>query len=223
MGAVSDIPAEAFVREEIPLMSVEIHPATGERFPDLEQILAPRRRDAPACWCLTYRLTSSEFNSLRGEERPNRLRALCEQENAPGVIAYVDGVPAGWCAFGPRSEMGRLRRSRTILPVDDQPVWSIVCFVVKAGFRRQGLTHNLLHAAIAYARSRGVPTLEAYPIEKDGTRVSGAFAFVGTTSLFEAAGFQKVRGTTARSGGLPRWIVRLNLVDVAGVQHGLPS
>ncbi len=195
-------------------MVVEIHPATGERFLDLAQILAPRRKDAPACWCLTYRVTSSEFGSLRGEDRPTRLRALCEQENAPGVIAYVDGVPAGWCAFGPRNEMGRLQRSQTIPQIDDRPVWSIVCFVVRAAYRRQGLTHQLLKSAIAYARSRGVQTREAYPIESGGTRVSAAFAFVGTTSLFEAAGFRKVKETAARSGGLPRWIVRLDVNDV---------
>lgn len=195
-------------------MVVEIHPATEERFPDLAQLLAPRRKDAPACWCLTYRVTSSEFSSLKGADRPNRLRALCARENAPGVIAYVDGIPAGWCAFGPRTEMGRLQRSRTIPQVDDRPVWSIVCFVVKAAYRKQGLTHQLLHTAIAYARSKGVQTLEAYPIETGGTRVSAAFAFVGTTSLFEAAGFQKVKETTARSGGLPRWIVRLDLSDI---------
>jgi GNAT superfamily N-acetyltransferase len=133
-------------------MVVEIHPATGERFPDLAQILAPRRKDAPACWCLTYRVTSSEFGSLKGEDRPNRLRALCEQENAPGVIAYVDGTPAGWCAFGPRTEMGRLQRSRTIPQIDDRPVWSIVCFVVRAPYRRQGLAHQLLQSAL---RTRG--------------------------------------------------------------------
>lgn len=195
-------------------MVVEIHPATGERFPDLAKILAPRRKDAPACWCLTYRVTSSEFGLLRGEDRPNRLRALCDREDAPGAIAYVDGIPAGWCAFGPRSEMGRLQRSRTIPRIDDRPVWSIVCFVVRAAYRRQGLTHQLLRSAIAYARSRGVQTLEAYPIESGGTRVSAAFAFVGTTSLFEAAGFRKVQETAARSGGLPRWIVRLDLNEV---------
>jgi hypothetical protein len=90
-------------------MAIEIHSATAERFSDLAQILAPRRQDAPTCWCLTYRVTSPEFGSLRGDDRPNRLRALCEGENAPGVIAYVDGIPAGWCAFGPRTEMGRLQ------------------------------------------------------------------------------------------------------------------
>ncbi len=196
-------------------MVVEIHPATEARFPDLTQILGPRCPDAPACWCLSYRLTSSEFRTLQGKDRPNRLRALCAQPDTPGVIAYVDGTPAGWCAFGPRAAMGRLQRSRTIPQVDDRPVWSLVCFVVRAPYRRQGLAHQLLAAVVAYARRKGVQTLEAYPIEAEGTRVSAAFAYVGTTSLFEAAGFHRVRETTARSGGRRRWIMRLELTDEA--------
>lgn len=192
-------------------MAVEIHPATVDRFDDLARIVGPSKPGAPACWCLSWRVTSSEFNSLTGEDRPNRLRAFCEGESAPGVIAYVDGEPAGWCAFGPRSEMGRLQRSRTIPKVDDQPVWSIVCFVVRAPYRRQGLSHRMLRAAINYARSKGVQVLEGYPVDTGGGRINGTFAYVGTTSLFEAAGFRKMMETSARSGGLPRWIVRLDL------------
>jgi GNAT superfamily N-acetyltransferase len=193
-------------------MMIEVHPASGDRFDDLSSILAPKRPDAPACWCLTYRLTSSEFNSLRGQERPDRLRRLCEQDIAPGVIAYVDGEPAGWCAMGPREEMGRLRRSRTIQRLDDLPVWSIVCFVVKVGYRKQGLSLHLLQGAIDYAASLDVGMLEAYPIETDGQRVGSTFAFVGTTNLFASAGFTSVQETTARSGGKPRWIMRRPVV-----------
>jgi len=198
-------------RRTIAGMGVEIHPATGERFPDLAQLLAPTKPEAPACWCLTYRVTSAEFGALRGEDRPNRLRQLCERDIAPGVIGYDDGVPAGWCAFGPRSEMGRLQRSRTIPRIDDKPVWSVVCFVVRAGHRRQGMAHRLLDAAVHYARSIGVETMEGYPVETDGARISAAFAYVGTTSLFETAGFVKVAETSSRTSGMSRWIVRLDL------------
>ena len=118
---------------------IAVHPATLERFADIASLLAPRNENAPACWCLTYRLTSSEFSALRGKERPAALQALCARETAPGVLAYIDGLPVGWCALGPRSEMGRLQRSRTIPLVDDLPVWSIVCFVVRPGFRRRGI------------------------------------------------------------------------------------
>src|SRR5690554_3992020 len=116
------------------------------------------------------------------------------------MLAYIDGEPVGWCGIGPRTEMERLQRSRTIPRIDDLAVWSVICFVVKAGHRRKGVTTALLEGAIAYAASRGAQILESYPIDPDGKRVSGAFLFVGTTSLFERAGFVRIRETDARSG-----------------------
>ena len=192
-------------------MELTIFPATADRFDDVARLLAPPRPDAPACWCLTYRVTSAEFSALRGEDRPNRLKGFFEGDAAPGVVAYVEGEPAGWCAFGPRTEMGRLQRSRTIQRLDDLPVWSVVCFVVAAKHRRRGIAARMLGEAVAYARAQGVPALEAYPIDNKGAKISGAFAYVGTVSLFESAGFAKIAETSSRSGGLSRWIMRRDL------------
>jgi GNAT superfamily N-acetyltransferase len=190
---------------------IEVHPATLERFDDVASLLAPRDETAPACWCLTYRLTSSEFSALRGHERPAALRALCARETAPGVLAYIDGHPVGWCAFGPRGEMGRLRRSRTIPIVDDRPVWSIVCFVVRSGYRRRGVAQALLTGAIAYAKECGAQMLEAYPVDPGEHHISGTLAYVGTTRMFERAGFERIMETQGRSGGLVRWLMRFEL------------
>lgn len=192
-------------------MSIRVEPATTERFDDVRLILAPRNEDAEACWCLYYRLASRDFNRIRGRERPAHLRELCSREHAPGMIAYVDGEPAGWCALGPRVEMGRLERSRTIPKIDERPVWSVVCFVVRPDHRRRGVAHALLDGAIAYATQCGVEMLEAYPVDTEGERISGAFAYVGTTSLFEKAGFRRVVETDARSAHRPRWLMRREL------------
>jgi GNAT superfamily N-acetyltransferase len=192
-------------------MAIDIVLADEARFDDLTTILGPKRLDVPACWCLYYRVTSAEYGTLRGAERPAKLRSFCQREPVPGVLAYVDGVPAGWCAFGPRTEMGRLVRSRTIPKIDELPVWSIVCFVVKAPYRRQGLAGQMLATTVEYAMSQDVPMLEGYPIENRGQRVNSAAAFAGTTSLFVSQGFEKIVQTSARSGGLPRWVMRRDL------------
>jgi len=192
-------------------VSIEVFPATPDRFEDVAALLGPRREDAPACWCLYFRLTSAEFSALKGRERPDYLESLCARDDSPGMVAYLDGNPVGWCALGPRHEMGRLERSRTIPKVDDLPVWSVVCFVVRPGYRRRGVARTLLDGAIEYARSRGAIALEGYPVYTGGKQISATFAYVGTTTLFERAGFHRVVETAARSGGLPRWIMRLEL------------
>ena len=128
---------------------------------------------------------------------------------APGLIAYVDGQPVGWCGLGPRAAMPRLINSRTIPAADALPVWSIGCFVVRPGYRRRGVARALLLGAVDYARVRGAPGIEAYPIDPAGARVSTSFGFVGFTSTFEGAGFRRVLLTDAHSAGLPRWLMRL--------------
>ena len=185
--------------------------ATADRFEDVAALLAPCRADAPACWCLTYRLTNAENSTLRGSDRPRRLQELCSREPPPGVVAYMDGTPVGWCSFGPRSELARLARSRTIPRLDEVPVWSVYCLMVRAGYRGRGLASHLLDGVVTLARSRGVPALEAYPVDPQGQRISASQAFVGTTSLFERAGFTRVAPTASTSGGLRRWVMRLDL------------
>ncbi|WP_380169319.1 GNAT family N-acetyltransferase [Jannaschia sp. R86511] len=188
-----------------------VHPAGADRFDDVRTLLGPRDPQAPACWCLAYRTTSAQNAALTGEDRPGHLRALCERPAAPGVLGYLDDEPVGWCALGPRSEMGRLQRSRTIPVIDDRPVWSVVCFVVRPGYRRRGVAAALLLGAVEHARRHGATTLEGYPVDPEGGRISGSLAYVGTTSLFEGAGFRRVTLTDARSAGLRRWLVRLDL------------
>jgi len=127
------------------------------------------------------------------------------------MLAYVDGEPAGWCGFGVRQRMGRLVRSRTILAVDGVSVWAVFCFTVRTGYRRHGLARALLDGLVAYAREHGAPALEGYPIDTRGARVHGTAVYVGTTGMFEDAGFRRVLETEARSARLPRWLMRLDL------------
>lgn len=199
--------------EPIPRERLEVVPATAERWPDVVALLGGSGERG--CWCQSWR-GSSVGSTASGQAADGSNQAALEAQVrdgafAPGVLAYLDGLPVGWCGLGPRRAMPRLMRSRTIPLVDDIPVWSIGCFVVRPGYRRRGVARALLAGAVAYARSMGAPAVEAYPIDPGGARVSTSFGFVGFTSTFEAAGFDRVVLTDAHSAGLPRWLMRRDL------------
>lgn len=187
----------------------ETHPVTPDRFEDFADIINPQRRDTH-CWCLSHRLRARDIEELGGGSREMAMRRLCERENPPGVITYRDGVPVGWCSIGPRAEIPRLAASKLIRPVDDLPVWSVICVVVRSGHRRQGVTAHLLAGAVQYAASRGAPAIEAHPVEPDG-RMDTTMAFVGTRAMFERAGFRVVGTTDAVASRLPRIVMRRDL------------
>ena len=191
----------------------ETHPVTPDRVEDFADVINRNRR-ATHCWCLSHRIQAKEIAELGGAGKTARekaMRALCEREHPPGVVTYLDGEPVGWCNIGPRSEITRLAQSKLIRPTDDVPLWSIVCVVVRSGFRRRGVTGHLLEGAVAYAASHGAPAVEAHPVDPGDGRMDLTMAFVGTRSMFEKAGFAVVGTTDAVASKLPRLVMRRNL------------
>ena len=197
-------------------MTIELHPADARRFDDVAVLLGPSEPEAPACWCLSIRLSSSDLSRLTPAERPEVVRGLCGRRPAPGLLAYVDGEVAGWCALGPHASFGRLLRSRTVPQPEDPETWSVVCFVIRAAHRRQGLAERLLAGAIELAEEHGAPAIEGYPVDNDGRRLSSAFAYVGTRAMFDRQGFTMVAPTTSRSGGVERVVMRRRLTGAGG-------
>lgn len=185
-------------------------PVTSDRFEDFADVVNPNRR-ATHCWCLSHRLRAKEIVELGGDSREQAMRALCARDTPPGVVTYRDGTPVGWCNIGARSDIPRLVHSTKIHPVDEAPVWSIVCVVVRGGHRKQGVTTRLLEGAVAFAAEQGAPAVEAYPADPQG-RMDTTMAFVGTRSMFERVGFGVVGVTEATASGMPRLVMRRELV-----------
>lgn len=171
-------------------MVVEIHPLTPERWPDLEQLFGPRGAYG-GCWCMWNRLSNREFEAASDDEKHEMLRAIVA-DRVPGLLAYQDGLPVGWVSLGPREEFGRIQRSRVTKPVDDVPVWSIVCFVIDRHHRGTGVGTALLNAATEYAREHGAVAIEGYPVEPRNDRMPDIYAWMGLASMFEAAGFTEI-------------------------------
>ncbi|MBT0994428.1 GNAT family N-acetyltransferase [Cellulomonas sp. DKR-3] len=185
---------------------VVVRSAVG-RFDDFAEVVGVKKPGGRGCWCMAYR-----DSRVANEDRPAYMRDACGTEPGPGVLAYVDDEAVGWCSVAPRSSYRRLLASRTIPRVDERDAWSIVCFVVRAGHRGRGLMHHLLAGAVAHAAAHGAPVVEGYPVAvPPGERVDLISGYVGTTRLFEDAGFTVVSETTGHSGGRDRWVVRREL------------
>lgn len=171
------------------LPALQFHPVTPERWPDLEKFFG--RGGHAGCWCMWWRLKQSEFTSQTADQRKQGMKAIVDSGEIPGLLAYADGEPIAWCSIGPRERFGRLERSPKLKRVDNQPVWSIVCFFVAKPFRGKGLMRRFLKAAMDYAREHGAKIVEGYPIESAG-QLSGASGYTGVASSFRKSGFVEV-------------------------------
>lgn len=191
-----------------------IRPLTPGRWQDLEDLFNARGCSvARRCWCMYYRRSGSRGpgSSWQMDSRTNRaqLRKLVDSGRPPGLIAYRGRVPVGWLSLGPREDFARLERSPVMKAVDEQPVWSLICFVVPAEFRGQGVARALLDSAIAHARNNGARLLEAYPVDRPG-RSSAESMWFGAKSMYDRAGFREVARRKAA-----RPIVRLEITGVS--------
>ena len=171
---------------------IEFHAATPERWVDVESLFGPRGACA-GCWCQWPRLRGADFNRGTGEPNRRALKRQVADGSQPGIIAYVDGAPAAWCALAPRETYPRITNSR--LFADDAPepgTWSVVCFFVAREHRGRRLTMRLLDAAAAHAKRHGARLLEGYPVDSGTRRVADAFVWTGLASAFLDAGFTEV-------------------------------
>jgi GNAT superfamily N-acetyltransferase len=169
----------------------DIRPLTPARWADLERLFGTRGA-CGGCWCMTPRLSRVEYERGKGEGNRRALRALVDAGRVPGLLAYVDGEPAGWIAVEPRAAFAALGRSRILKPVDDRPVWSIVCFFVAREHRGRGLSVQLIEGAVDHARRHGARCVEAYPVEPRENPMPAVFAYTGLAAAFRRAGFVEV-------------------------------
>ena len=187
-----------------------IVPLTTARVADLATLF-DQGGDPKWCWCTYYRVRGRSWSNSTPTDNRALLGELADRALAPGLVAYSDGHVVGWVSLGPREDYQRLAYSKVLAPIDDRPVWSIICFVVGRESRGQGIAGALLDAAINHARASGATTLEAYPTDTDGGRVPSANLFKGTLSMFMRAGFTVVARRQAHATSAPRPIVRLEL------------
>jgi len=174
-----------------PSEGIAFHPLTPERWDDFSALFGPRGACA-GCWCMWWRRGRKDYRAGQGEGNKRAMKALVDSGEIPGILSYVGGKPAGWCALAPRETYAALARSHILKPVDEKPVWSVTCFFIAKGHRRKGLSSKLLEAAVKFAASRGAKIVEGYPREPRKADEPEPFLYTGLASAFRKAGFKEV-------------------------------
>jgi GNAT superfamily N-acetyltransferase len=196
------------VQAPIEPSQVTIRPANEATWDDLTAIFG-KADYAARCRCQRLKVAGWIWRDTTQEERfaLQQEQTACGNPTASttsGIVAYVDGEPAGWAAVEPRTAYPKLRTTR--IPwtgrtedKDDEDVWAVTCFVVRKNHRGRGLMYHLARATIDHARQRGARALEGYPmITQPGKEVTWGELHVGARQVFEEAGFTEVSHPTLR-------------------------
>lgn len=176
------------------IADLEFRPLTSETWQDLHALFEGDNV-CRECWCMWWRLSASDWTRQRGKENREALKAIVKSGKVPGILAYSDGKPIGWCSISPREEYPRLERSRTLKRIDNKPVWSIVCFFVAKPFRRQGVSTRLLEAAVEYTGKQGARIAEGYPT-RSSKKQQDPLVYTGLASVFQKVGFDEASSSS---------------------------
>lgn len=176
---------------KIKIKDIIVKPLTTKNWNDFEILFGPKGAYG-GCWCMWWRIPRKEFEEGQGQKNHDAMKHIVDSKIVPGLIAYKDDVPCGWCSVAPREHFSTIERSRLLKRLDDQPVWSIVCFFINKKYRGLGLGQKLIRETIEFVKTQGGRIIEAYPTYIHKKNMSPVSTFMGIPKIFEKAGFKEV-------------------------------
>jgi GNAT superfamily N-acetyltransferase len=168
-------------------MKLTIRPLTPALWPALEDLFG-KNGACNGCWCMYWRLGSA-YRKRPWNSNKMAFRRVVNRGPPPGLLAFHGAMAVGWCQLTPRSALPWMDRTWRLKPVDEMPVWSLSCLYVRIGYRKRGVTSQLIQAALRTAKRARAPALEAYPFDAGK---SPSASGTGYRSTFARAGFKTV-------------------------------
>ncbi len=169
----------------------KFYSVTKECWKDFEKLFGKNGACA-GCWCMFWRIRRKDYEEKKGAGNKKAMKKIINSGKIPGILAYYNNEPVGWCSVAKREVFIGLENSRILKPIDDKPVWSVSCFFIRKDFRNKGVSVELLKAAAKFVKSKKGKILEGYPNEPKGGKMAPAFAWHGIASAFKQAGFKEI-------------------------------
>jgi GNAT superfamily N-acetyltransferase len=169
---------------------MEIRPIDSDSVDDLSDLFCTDK-GAAGCWCTWFIIPVKEYHAAGGDgNRARFCELVASSKQPPGLIAYLDDEPVGWCAVGPRSRYVRAIRTPTYKgrdPDEDDDVWLLPCLFVRKEARKSGLSEQLVGSAVRLAKECGAVAIEAFPYA--GRERRSKETQVGFEAVFARCGF----------------------------------
>jgi hypothetical protein len=184
------------------LTDFHTRPLDKVTWPDFAQLAEKHNGVWSGCWCMGFHLDGGWGNRTASQNRSDKEQRVMAG-SAHAALVYDGATSVGWCQFGPTAELPRIKHKRAYeASLTDLPDWRITCFFVDRGRRHEGVAAAGLKGALSEIVRLGGGTVESYPEEVEGRKVSGSFLHNGTVAMFEREGF-----TRSRRLGKNHWVV----------------
>ena len=183
-------------------MPLTSKPLSPETWPAFARLVEKHHGIFGGCWCISFHLLPGEAKQAAGKYRAMK-EARVREGRAHAALVFDGRDAVGWCQFGPTAELPNIRSRKAYEEgLRALPDWRITCFFVDRGRRGDGIATLALTEAIRAIAQLGGGTVEAYPEDYTGQKVSSSFLCSGTLGMFEKAGFEKTRKIA-----MHRWVV----------------
>ena len=170
-----------------------VKPLDESTWPDFAALVERHNGVWGGCWCMAFHVEGVGQDKPPAQNRTEK-QVRVSDGRAHAALVYDGDLCVGWCQFGPTDELPRIKHGRAYREgLTTLPDWRITCFFVDKTRRGQGVSAAALAGALAEIARLGGGTVESYPEDAAGRKVSGSFLHNGTVAIFERHGFARTR------------------------------
>lgn len=145
------------------------------------------------CWCTWFHAEKVPDGGGPAGARDLK-RQLVLDGRAHAALVFDGDEAVAWCQFGPPCELPNIyHRKEYEAAADVVPDYRLTCLFVGKGYRRKGIAAVAVRGALELIADAGGGTVEAYPQDTQGRKLSASLLYNGTRGLFESLGFDYVR------------------------------
>jgi GNAT superfamily N-acetyltransferase len=179
-----------------------VKPLDVNTWPQFAQMVEKHNGVWGGCWCMAFHPEGVDRSTTAAQHRAEKERRV-RQGHAHAALVYDGTACIGWCQFGPTEELPRIKHLRVYREgLTALPDWRITCFFIDKGYRGKGVASAALAGVLQEIARLGGGTVESYPEDVEGRKVSASFLHNGTVAMFERHGFERLRRL-----GKDRWLV----------------